>query len=400
MGWKESFNGGVGKFRDAEFIANANDLTFGRRKQKHEYPLRDFPFIEDMGGSAREFSIKAYVIGPEYMTARDKLIAALEEKGPGTLEHPYFGTLNVEVFGQSSLSESTDKGGSAEFSVTFIVIDSENKELVETDTEAELVEAVDESQLEAVNDFAAVYDTLEQAQDFVDEVQSEIENALQTVEDAVNGIIDPITALIRAPFNLGSAIMGTFNNIKNKIKDPFRALSLYDGLFYSGSSTKPTAVKASKQIPQTTSNRLQQIDNTAAVHRLIQQAAITEACLLASTLTFSSVNDAIALRDRLLDAIDAQVEELAVQSSAIVVSDKVYDTLQQLRATLVEFIRIEAAKLPRVTYFENKASLPALVLAHRIHVNAHRESEIVARNHIRHPGFIAGGKSLEVLTDA
>jgi len=389
MKWRTEFNEGIGKFRNAEFIISTDDSTFGRRKQTHEFPLRDKPYIEDLGAGTREFSIDVFVIGSDYFADRDKLIAALDEKGPGVLEHPYFGTVTVQVLGKPRVRQTTREGGKASFTINFIRVPDEPEELVEVDNLSGLVGAVLEFQEAATNAFADVFDTLNQAQQFVDEVQSEIESALQTIEDVVDGITGPITALIRAPFNLGSAIMGTFNNVKNSLKDPFRALNLYSGLFDSGSS--------SPQIPQTTSNRIQQIDNTAAMHQLVQQAAISEACLLTTTIDFASISDAIVVRDKLLAAIDAQIEEPAVQSSTIVISNTVYDALQQLRSTLVEYIRVEAAKLPRVTYFENKASLPALVLAHRIHQDANRDAEIISRNHVHHPGFVTGGQELEVL---
>jgi len=390
VSWRDTFNGGKGKFRTAEFYLESDAVVFGRRKERHEFPLRDEPFIEDTGGSQREFSIEAYVIGNDYFAARDRLIAALEEKGAGTLVHPYFGSINVEVLGKPRVRQTTREGGKASFSITFIRVQAEKTNLIQTDTGENLKKAINDTQQNAQNDFMSIYSTLDLAQDYVDETQAELDDALRSIEQAVAGITEPITALIRAPFNLASAIMGTFNNIQNSIKDPFRAMSLYRGLFDSGRHSLP--------IPSTTSNRKIQIDNTAALHRLIQQAAITEASRLVTQINFASSDDALAMRDTLLNAIDAQVEEPAVQSSSIVVSDAVYDSLQQLRATLTNYIYTEAAKLPRVSYFNTLETLPALVLAQRIYGDVDKADEIVSRNNIRHPGFVLGGQSLEVLS--
>jgi len=39
-------------------------------------------------------------------------------------------------------------------------------------------------------------------------------------------------------------------------------------------------------------------------------------------------------------------------------------------------------------------------VAHRLYGDALAADGIVARNRIRHPGFVTGGQALEVLTDA
>jgi prophage DNA circulation protein len=44
------------------------------------------------------------------------------------------------------------------------------------------------------------------------------------------------------------------------------------------------------------------------------------------------------------------------------------------------------------------ATLPALVVAHRVYGDATRADEIVSRNRVRHPGFVPGGIALEVAT--
>jgi len=43
--------------------------------------------------------------------------------------------------------------------------------------------------------------------------------------------------------------------------------------------------------------------------------------------------------------------------------------------------------------------MPAIVLAYRLYGDAERADEIVARNRVRHPGFVPGGQPLEVLSN-
>jgi prophage DNA circulation protein len=47
-----------------------------------------------------------------------------------------------------------------------------------------------------------------------------------------------------------------------------------------------------------------------------------------------------------------------------------------------------------------QATQPALVLAYSLYEDASRDADIIARNNVRHPGFVPGGRTLEVLADA
>ena len=49
-------------FRGAQFEVDDVDASGGRRLVKHEYPLRDVPYAEDMGRKAREYSVKAFIV--------------------------------------------------------------------------------------------------------------------------------------------------------------------------------------------------------------------------------------------------------------------------------------------------------------------------------------------------
>ena len=43
----------------------------------------------------RDFTITGIVTGPNYFAKKRALIKALEEEGPGTLRHPFFGKIRV-----------------------------------------------------------------------------------------------------------------------------------------------------------------------------------------------------------------------------------------------------------------------------------------------------------------
>ena len=87
-------------FRGVPFSVEDDDASFGRRVQTHEYPNRDKPFTEDLGRAARRLTVNAYVIGDDYADKRDRLIAAVETAGPGTLVHPQYGEMQGSINGR------------------------------------------------------------------------------------------------------------------------------------------------------------------------------------------------------------------------------------------------------------------------------------------------------------
>ncbi len=82
-------------FRGVPFQVNDSDLGAGRRVQVHEYPQRDVPWVEDLGRATREISFDGFVIGADYITQANRLLTALESAGPGTLVHPWLGSMQV-----------------------------------------------------------------------------------------------------------------------------------------------------------------------------------------------------------------------------------------------------------------------------------------------------------------
>ena len=82
-------------FRGIAFQVSDSDVGAGRRVQVHEYPQRDLPWIEDLGRATRAISFEGFLIGSDYIAQANRLLAALESAGPGTLGHPWFGSMQV-----------------------------------------------------------------------------------------------------------------------------------------------------------------------------------------------------------------------------------------------------------------------------------------------------------------
>lgn len=381
-----------GAFRGVPFIVPSSDAVIGRRTELHEYPLRDIPYPEDLGRKAREFTLEVFVDGKltsdgNYLAARDALIGAIEAAGPGTLVHPWYGSMQVTVT-SARVRESTREGGRATFSLTIIEAGELKFPSSSTSTVTGVQDAADDALSSASDAFAELW-SVDGLPDWgITELEADVYATLADLEALVGDVAGDIAALIRTPANMAAAITGAIQRISESAQEPLRAIQLYSRLFDSGDDTS---------VPTTAAARRQQARSSAALHRLTRQSAVIAACRSSSQTAYATRDDALATSVIVLDALDVQMEATDPVSGAPI-DDNIYQSLATLRTQVSNDLRTRGARLPDLMTVTPAVTLPALVLAHQIYGDATRDAEIVARNKIRHPGFVAGGRALEVLS--
>lgn len=405
-------------FRGAEFFTSSTGGDLGRRTVIHEYPQRDIPYAEDMGRKSRGFTLEAYVIGPDYMVARDRLIAALEQRGPGLLVHPYRGTLTVSVASPARITESADQGGMARFSLSFVESGDNAQPTVQPDTPA-LVDAQADLALSSIqNEFSSRF-TVAGQPDFVSAAANSV---LASALDAVNGvnrfgqggdlasellrsgstISSTLTTLLGTPFQLAGAIIGQISGLRAIARAPSDAYVNLRPLFNAGTEAAGTTPAIPVMaVPTTTPSRIQQAVNQAAVVDLVRRSALAEAVRASSQMDFSSVDEALAIQSELSDRLDAEMyaSSLNAFGQSVPISDDIYHAMSALRVSMVTDIRARGTGLAHLDSIQLPATMPALVAAYRIYSDATLDADLVARNQIRHPGFVPGGVPLEVLSN-
>lgn len=408
MSWRDDYR--PGSFRGVPFNLKRSTRTGGRRTVLNEYPLRDMPDTQDMGRSARQFSLDMVLIGQDYMAQRDRLIAALEAYGPGTLVHPFYGELTVALMGTYSCEESTEQGGRATISQTFVEDSGKPRPDSKLVPGASVNAAADAVQADAVAEFEDSFSVAgfagfvaEGAIDVLGDATRSITNAggllagAGNVGSLVKRLTSNVQGLILAPGNLAASLLDMVRGISNT-SDPFAAFRAQAALFNLGSSAK--AAKGSGYV---TPSRAQAAANQAAIYTLVERAAVTEAARLATGrpldvdgqpfagLTYDSRDAAASVRDQVLAELDRQ---------QVVASRASYRPLAKLASEVVRDMNSRSASLAPLASMTPLVTQPALLIAHRLYGDARRADELVARNKIKHPGFVTGGVALEVLKDA
>jgi len=366
MAWRDHLQ--QGSFRGAPFFWQKSDFEVGRKSARHDYPLRDDAYIEDLGKAPREFTLDVLVIGPDYMAARDRLIAALETPGPGVLVHPTFGAMQVALTARARISESTTEGGMARFTLPFVQAGANKQPSASIDTAGSVATKADAAAISVKNDFAAVMSVAKKPAFITAAAQAMVQSALDKL-NAVRRLVAEVQGLI-------AAVTLLTNN-------PFAAIAAYGELFSFGADQPP--------VPTTTGSRISQANNQKAVISLIQRTAVIEAARASAQADFTSYPEAQQLRTELTDRLDQLLDSAP---------DAVYIALVELRGAVITDITARGANLARIVPYTPKRTLPALVVAYHIYGDAAEDGNLVGRNRIRHPGFVPGGQPLEVLTNA
>lgn len=133
--WRAAYQ--PASFGGAGFHVEVDSQAGGRRNALHEFPHRDTPWAEDMGRRARHWSVTAYLIGPNYIAARDALIAACEQEGSQSLVHPLLGTVQANCDDYVA-TERRELGGYCVFELRFVEAGTQPGLSVTADTQSQV----------------------------------------------------------------------------------------------------------------------------------------------------------------------------------------------------------------------------------------------------------------------
>lgn len=384
-------------FRGVSFFVESSDRGGGRRTVVHEFPLRDKPFVEDLGRRASTFRVDGYVLGDDYLVQRDSLLAALEDTaGPGELVHPYNGVRQA-ICTTLSVRETRADGGMAVFAIEFAEAPTQTPvptEVVElaglvptsadaaiAATDAELAEQYDPSGLPAFA-LASAETALASAAAGLEDKLAPVVTSTQELA-ALTGQVRLITAqaasLVRNPADL----LGEFRAVITGLVDTILAApgAVTDALLDAYD------VDLGALVPATTATRQRELANQLALTGALRRVMVTEAARLAPLTSYTSIEEATAVRDR----VAVQLEEQAAGAA-----DTAYPALVTLRSDVLRAVP-GGAVLASIITVTRRTAIPSLLVAYQLYGSVDQEADVIARNDIAHPGFVSG--DLQVLSD-
>lgn len=390
-------------FRGVEFgVTKASD-DVGRRTARHDYPQRDDPYVEDLGRAPRVINVTGFVLGGDYMTRRDKLQEALDTPGPGTLDHPWYGSILVSLT-SARVEHSAMDGGMATFTLTFVRVDNDTRAerpapqadhvsmaMSRAEAAASWVEAIVDGAITlngvidyVVNDpLNALMDGLGWVGDFIG---VDIRSAVSWVR-RISGAIAPLYNMFKA---------GTFGASLRKLFSDAGSGSLSGS---GGSAPTPDEFFAAAKglqaapVPEAGITRTTAAQNAAAVTNAIKQFTTIEALRGTATVIPASRDEAQRLRGEVVEAVDAVIAVLPATPEG----DAAIAAFEDLRSSVLLALAEHAGQAPDISTVTLARALPSLVVAWRATGGLEADTDIITRNGVGHPGFVPAAKKLEII---
>ncbi|SPB16531.1 multidrug DMT transporter [Caballeronia novacaledonica] len=405
MAWKDKLQPAT--FRGVPFEVESDDGSFGRRTQVHEYPQRDMPYAEDLGRATREINVTAFLIGDDYLDARDKLLEALETAGPGTLVHPWYGELKVSLKDPARVSHSIANGGMCTVQLSFVEAGELAFPSAGNSLGAKSLEAADRLQDAGSFDYvekfdvnskpSAVFDdavkTFNDGCDLIDNATSNIKSILdhpmQFLKDNARTLIPDAFAMADTVFGLfkrGESVVDSITSMfggggaSARNSDTVAALTSLSRTFSDRAATAQAVANSASTATSTVSpSRAQAATNAAALNHLFSQSMLVQAVGMTTTMDLPIYDDAVKIRNDVTAALD---------NESLAVSDPVYVVLQDARAAVYADVTGRLSQSARLKTITPRAIMPAIVTAYDQFEDVAREGEIVDLNKIRRPGFV------------
>jgi prophage DNA circulation protein len=408
-------------FRGISFLIPQASVPVGMKGPLHEFPQRDTPFFEQMGMQAQVHKMTAWVVGDDCFERRDKLIEALQTPGAGELVHPWLGRLQVKV-GECEMGHERTQGGMVTFELTFYPDLPLKSPSAKVNTQQQVVTSSNSLLDSSLGRYQSTMATVNKAKLGL----LQLRNSLSGVYGVIQQQFAPFLGTFSTLSGFAQSLMNSPGTLSSLFSSYFSSFSGFD--FFGGSSSgggssggssggstggyraalAETTQQSQAVIAIDTVSPLGGHDTVAAAQataNLVQDALLVLIGLIVSDMPVTQqpvspgstpsveqqalqplvrpevpvADDVLALRDSLNEAI---------YTASLKADPAHYLVLNNHRLALVKHLTAVAASGVRLVDVTPPETLSVLVLAYRRFGDATRESELVQRNRIRHPGFV------------
>lgn len=355
----------------------------GKRLETHEFPKRDTPYTESFGRSARRWNFRAFMLGPDAAARAQRLCAVCEADGAGLLVLPSEGSVVVENVTIGRV-ESVDHGRMVMLSLSF----------VEKGSAPGLIGSIVTS-IAVFNAVAAVLSI----------GRSNYSTSVSSM--GAEGQRLASLAVVEHVERLSSAHITAVNpqqhaELRLQLSDLSAALSPAIAAAAALPSIAETlaAAVSTEQAADSTRDienaRVALFANPEAVEPIgeagpeyqvvldfVRRIFLLEHAKALASMEFVSRDQADAFRLAISNRFDAEIDIAAVARDGELLA-----ALRPAHAATVRDLVERGRPLPSLRSVRLNATLPALVVAHRLWQDASRSAEAATYAGANHPGFM------------
>lgn len=394
-----------GAWRGVPFYVPSASRVSGRRRAEFELAASDITLGEDLGLLSGPIEIEGVYVGDDYIAVEAALRAACETPGPGTLEHPWYGPLFVELAAQIETRFDAMALRSFTFRATFKLFQAGTGSLIST-LSALLTAAAGLTSAAGVMTSAAM--------------------VLPFAQGAFRALAGSLaTTLTTGPGGAVLASLGTLPAIGDAVVAPDVAANWQATWFAAIAAAgvpAPTSAIGPGPLGRDETSVLPARDTVSALLGLaasqspaptarpseIRLSLANRAQALAAAITplaaisYESRQEAARWSGLMADAFDGAMQATALQASTIPAeAGSLWRALSETKRRTIEDIDERIGRLPSVITITPPAPVSAWIVAQHVAGDTPARlpalmEDIARRNRLRHPA-IAGPGQIETL---
>ncbi|MGY3588085.1 DNA circularization N-terminal domain-containing protein [Bradyrhizobium sp. USDA 4350] len=393
--WRASYKG-------TPFFVEHDEEEGGRRIVVHQFPMRDDPYLEDLGEDKRGFVATAYVASDSADTDAGTLVATCAMRGPGVLVLPTHGPILVRCL-NFKRARAKDRHGYIGFELEFIR-EGFSSPLASVAMLANLVfMAADAAALSIATAFVAGIQTTLQPDYVIAAASNGAQDAVSTVEairttqpvdpvvsaaqrTEIQSIFDAAPALVVATDpavaqTLPARIIASARAVGDATPAP-QATAAFEAIVSDPALSDAVAAAASVGTAYPTPHRRAAAMNDAAAKRLLLLAAVIAYAEAATRQTLADRPAAITLRANVAEYFEGVL--ILIPAGEI----DLFHAIAAVRDRVIEYLSRAILDLAPVVTVEANLSMPSLFWAYRLYADPNRSTELAARNLVPHPSFM------------
>ncbi|MGY3639813.1 DNA circularization N-terminal domain-containing protein [Pseudomonas sp. PK-RTE-24] len=402
MNWRDRLL--PASFRGVGFWIDQAKTPVGRKGQLHEYPQRDLPFFEDLGQQAKTHDLTAFIIGPDCLEQRDKLLKALEQ-GRGELVHPWLGRLQVKV-GECDMTHTRQDGGLVTFALKFYPDQPLPFPTATVSTQKVLLAKADGLLGSAVARFEQAMTLIKAARIGITNLRNSLTGVYEVIKEQLKPLIEQyrqITELVKAVKELPKEVaaefkglLGDIQELKAFAKEGYRGViadvSQQLEAIRKADAPKITTGKDTNAAAQAMADLVQDTLIVKVAQWVASMPVATRALQLPSTPTVAQQAHQQVTRPEVpaTDDLQALQKDLveALQGAKNKADPEHYQAISDVQDALVAHLKAVASSGVRLVSKTFQESLPALVIAYKQFGDATRVTEVVQRNGVTNPLYL------------
>jgi len=387
-------------YKGISFFYATGSKTHGRKKVLHEYPGKDFDFVEDLGKKLREFKITAVISGTlTYEINRQQFESALLDSSVGILIHPFYGVVNCVVMGDWTVTEEPTNIGSAVYEITF----RENQPNVYPTPATNNFTNI-------ITTFNTVYDTVisDLGVNYIIEYYNNINYISQKMTNITNQFnayskntsspnqVDlnnftkassdysaNIYSIVSSPTDFADYtvnLVQTFDAISDSEQDRF---NMNYNMFGIGENDIP--------VPQTTESLIERENDRILINGCLNVLFLANMYFSATQLTITNENELTNINTK----TETAYSYLFSDPTNIYMSTDLVNAIQELRVNVKSFFDNESLTINKITSI-NAKNIPVNVLTYQYYGSLDNASDIISLNSITNASLISG--NIKILT--